>query len=66
MRQYPRISEVNKKPKLTKKICECKGCNNIATRLVTVQITYMRGDDEIYQTCDDHKRNMPAILGLGM
>lgn len=38
----------------------CK-CGEVATNQTTVQINSFRGDDDIYYTCDSHKRDLTFL-----
>ncbi len=57
--KYPRVSDVQR----LKKVPTCYLCGDLcstaATRMVTVQTGWTRGDDETYYLCDDHE---PAEL----
>lgn len=50
MRRYPRIVESQKRG--ANRHAPCKLCGEIGTRIVWVQTTYMRGDDEKYWLCE--------------
>jgi hypothetical protein len=36
-------------------------CGEVATNQVTVQVNNFRGDDDVYFTCDDHKRDLDYL-----
>lgn len=53
--KYPRISEVEKRPKNTNAKCKCGA---IGKNIVVIQVNYMRGDDDVVWACEDHKRDI--------
>ena len=54
--KYPRINNIRK----LKKVPMCK-CGEVATSQTTVQVNDFRGDDEVYYTCDSHKRDLTFL-----
>jgi hypothetical protein len=54
-RTYPRIGAKNKLPSVPL----CCICGRVATWRLDVQVSYMRGDDEVRDVCDEH-RQAPA------
>lgn len=57
--KYPRIGRVEKREKNTRATCKC-GALGICK--VHIQISYMRGDDEVLWACNDHKRDAAFLL----
>lgn len=55
---YPRIGERGR----LKAAPMCCICGAVATHWVTVQVSYMRGDDEVKETCDAHRTAEPRVL----
>ena len=53
MSKYPRTGEIEKRPRNTS--AKCAVCGVVATRRVTVQINWFRGDDVIRWLCPLHK-----------
>lgn len=47
--KYPRIGSSRNH---TKGLCQC--CQKPAKHRVDIQVSYMRGDDEVYLVCQDH------------
>jgi hypothetical protein len=60
MKQYPRIGEVQKKPKNTQAKCRC---GEVGKFRIHVQFDYMRGNDEVYWACPDHKSDVIFLAG---
>ena len=58
MRKYPRIGEVYKRQKNTSAKCKCGEVGKFKT---AVQVSYMRGDDEVFWACDPHKRDLEFL-----
>ena len=56
MSKYPRINGIRK----LKKVPMCL-CGEVATNQTTVQVNLFRGDDDIYFTCDKHKRDLDYL-----
>lgn len=72
-RDYPRIGSTRalgndakrKAWKLNPKAaprCIVAGCTSPATSRVDVEVNWFRGDDEVGQACDVHKRDAYAVL----
>ena len=53
-RKYPRLDRTGKYKNNKGKLCEC--CDEKVTAFVWVQFTYMRGEDEKYDVCENHRR----------
>lgn len=53
-RQYPRLDSVKRLREREQKKCGATGCTERATKWVSIQFTYMRGEDEGVYSCDKH------------
>lgn len=58
-RNYPRIGEIEKRPKNTSERCRC---GVIAKYRVHIQVDWFRGDDEVEWACETHKRDVDFLL----
>ena len=53
-RQYPRVgNKIKSQHNFYRKTCEF--CGKLGTLRIDLQINYMRGDDEVFILCDEHK-----------
>ena len=50
-RSYPRIGAVEKLPR--DKHPPCRRCDQEAMKIVTIQTSWFRGEDEVTKLCDD-------------
>ncbi len=57
-RQYPYISARNKLPRIPR----CVICGAAACSRITVQVSYFRGDDEVFDACEKHMRSTAEEL----
>ena len=60
VRSYPRIGQTQKKPKNTQAKCQC---GEIGKFRVHVQFDYMRGNDEVYWACQNHRGDVGFLTG---
>jgi hypothetical protein len=62
-KSYPRIGNIKKYPKnWTRGKGHCR-CGNEGTHTITIEYTYMRGDDDVVAACNEHKQNLQYLLG---
>lgn len=59
MQKYPKIYEVIKACRNTQAKCTC---GEIAKNKTAISVNYMRGDDEVFWTCDTHKKDIEFIM----
>lgn len=59
-KKYPRIGSTIKKTTNTQAKCKCGA---IAKFLTEVEVNSMRGDDDHYWSCAEHKKDLPFLLG---
>jgi hypothetical protein len=55
-RVYPRVGGCKAQPKNTIAVC---WCGELANSKTTIECSYMRGDDDVVWTCDEHKNQLP-------
>ena len=53
-RKYPRYHGSHKLAPNTTSVCAVIGCDAQARKSVTVEFSYMRGEDECVRLCDAH------------
>ena len=58
-RKYPRIGQIEKRPKNTSE--KCRLCGAIAKFRVDVQVGWFRGDDLVEWACDAHKNDAERL-----
>lgn len=58
-KSYPRIGQIIKKTTNTSAKCKC---GQIGKFFIEIQVNYMRGDDEYYWSCKEHKRELNFLL----
>ena len=55
-RHYPRYDSRRSLKPNTTLVCMAKSCTKQARHRVFVQVSYMRGDDDDYVVCDEHRK----------
>lgn len=55
-RKYPRIMRNEFMGKL--KSCQLAGCLEKTDKYITIQVSWFRGDDEVYRICKTHLKAM--------
>lgn len=58
-KKYPLIGSVRPRKKNTSAKC---GCGNTGQYMTDIQVNYMRGDDVVVWSCDEHKRDIDFLL----
>ena len=59
-KHYPVIGRVENKPK--SRGVFCKACGEPATCKVHIEVSWFRGEDEVYWSCDNHKNDVKAFF----
>lgn len=59
MKKYPKIGSFVKNKRNKNKKCLCGKLGEFNT---TIQFSYMRGDDDVVLTCDDHKNDLQFLV----
>lgn len=60
MSKYPRLGGVLKKNKNVSAKCKC---GEVAKYKTDVQVNIFRGDDEVFWTCEKHKKDCAFLIG---
>lgn len=54
--RYPQFDSMRELSPNTSSICQASGCQAQATKVVFMQFSYMRGEDECVRCCDEHAK----------
>ncbi len=54
-KSYPIVHFSKFKPKRLKHNIICSACDSKASSYVNIEFTYMRGEDEVWNICQDHR-----------
>ncbi|ENZ1941742.1 MULTISPECIES: hypothetical protein [Citrobacter freundii complex] len=60
MSKYPRVGSVSAKRKNTSAKCKCGA---VAKHKTTVEVNIFRGDDEVFWSCNEHKKDCAFLIG---
>lgn len=64
-KRYPQYHGATKLPPNTTSVCDVIGCEQQARQVVTIEFSYMRGEDECVRLCDPHaERAIGDVEGL--
>ena len=58
--KYPKLGDVERRPKNTSAKC---GCGKVGTCRVEIRWDWMRGNDDVFWSCDEHKRDLAFHTG---
>lgn len=61
MSKYPRVGSVSAKSKNTSAKCKCGA---VAKHKTTVEVNVFRGDDEVFWSCNEHKKDCAFLVGV--
>ena len=61
MSKYPRVGGVSAKRKNTSAKCKCGA---VAKYKTTLEVNVFRGDDEVFWSCNEHKKDCAFLVGL--
>ena len=59
IKSYPRIGRIDSRKKNTCAKCRC---GDLGTAKVHIQLSFMRGEDEVIWACNEHKLNPEFLL----
>ena len=59
MKKYPRIGRVDRHDK---NICSKCACGEVGKAKVHIELSFMRGEDEVVWACKEHEKNVEFLL----